>query len=452
MESIRSLFSLQEGVGRTRYLTIGVVLALAKYAIDAAAYYIATREFWHPADYLDPSFAGRFHTGLEGTNLLPTWLLVFFVVWTLPFMWIGVAMSARRARDAGLSPWLGLLFLVPMVTYVAIALLAVVPSRPARAATRRRTDPSERSLLIFMGVVVLGCTAMIGLLTEGLAYYGVGLFLGLPFLLGAVTGFLYNLSRARKVSETVWTVSWNLMFGFFALLLFGFEGAICLIMAFPIALPAALLGALFGRALAGTPVPAGGTLGLVFVLMPLGALAEQSIGHPPLREVVTTIEIDAPPEVVWNHVVSFSELPAPDHWLFSTGVAYPLRARIEGEGVGAVRHCEFSTGAFVEPITTWDPPRRLSFDVIEQPVPMEEWSFYARVHPPHLDQSFRSRRGEFRLTETAAGGTLLEGSTWYTMDMGPAPYWQVWGDVIVHRIHRRVLEHVRSLAEADAGR
>ena len=49
-------------------------------------------------------------------------------------------------------------------------------------------------------------------------------------------------------------------------------------------------------------------------------------------------------------------------------------------------------------------------------------------------------------------GTLLEGSTWYTMDMGPAPYWQIWGDVIVHRIHLRVLEHVRSLAEADAGR
>jgi hypothetical protein len=79
---------------------------------------------------------------------------------------------------------------------------------------------------------------------------------------------------------------------------------------------------------------------------------------------------------------------------------------------------------------------------------MQEWSFYAHLHPPHLDDSFRSARGEFRLTPTAAGGTRLEGSTWYAMQMGPAAYWKVWGDAILHRIHLRVLEHVRSLSEA----
>jgi hypothetical protein len=45
----------------------------------------------------------------------------------------------------------------------------------------------------------------------------------------------------------------------------------------------------------------------------------------------------------------------PPVWIYGLGVAYPLRARIEGEGVGAVRHCEFTTGAFVEPITAWEP-------------------------------------------------------------------------------------------------
>jgi len=43
---------------------------------------------------------------------------------------------------------------------------------------------------------------------------------------------------------------------------------------------------------------------------------------------------------------------------------------------------------FVEPITRWEPPARLSFDVRSQPLPMQEWSFYRRVHPPHLDASF----------------------------------------------------------------
>jgi hypothetical protein len=125
-----------------------------------------------------------------------------------------------------------------------------------------------------------------------------------------------------------------------------------------------------------------------------------------------------------------------------------MRARIEGEGVGAVRHCEFSTGAFVEPITTWDAPNRLSFDVIEQPVPMHEWSPYRHVHPPHLDGYLQSHRGEFRLIRLPDGRTRLEGSTWYTMDLAPTPYWMVWSDAILHGIHRRVLRHVKVLSES----
>ena len=35
------------------------------------------------------------------------------------------------------------------------------------------------------------------------------------------------------------------------------------------------------------------------------------------------LRIDAPPETVWRHVVAFSELPAPEDWLFRIGIAYP---------------------------------------------------------------------------------------------------------------------------------
>ena len=52
---------------------------------------------------------------------------------------------------------------------------------------------------------------------------------------------------------------------------------------------------------------------------------------------------------------------SPDEWLFQTGLAYPVRAEIQGRGVGRVRTCEFSTGPFVEPIEVWDEPRLLRF-------------------------------------------------------------------------------------------
>jgi hypothetical protein len=145
--------------------------------------------------------------------------------------------------------------------------------------------------------------------------------------------------------------------------------------------------------------------------------------------------------------VSFSELSAPPAWLFRLGIGYPRRARIEGTGVGAVRYCEFSTGAFVEPITRWDEPSRLSFDVIAQPPPMTEWSPYRRVHAPHLDGYFRSRRGEFRLVKLPDGRTRLEGSTWYELEMAPQLYWKTLADVVVSRIHLRVLAHVKALSE-----
>src|SRR5207237_6823083 len=92
---------------------------------------------------------------------------------------------------------------------------------------------------------------------------------------------------------------------------------------------------------------------------PASAGLEQLLARAPIREVVTSVEIAAPPEKVWPHVQGFADLPPPAEWFFRTGIAYPVRARISGTGVGAVRRCEFSTGPFVEPITVWDPPRRL---------------------------------------------------------------------------------------------
>lgn len=163
----------------------------------------------------------------------------------------------------------------------------------------------------------------------------------------------------------------------------------------------------------------------------------------------TSVVIKSSPETVWTHVVSFSELSPPTEAMFKTGIAYPIRAEIRGRGVGAVRHCVFSTGPFVEPITKWDEPRLLAFDVIEQPRAMDELSLYNDLRPPHLDNYFISRRGQFELKALPDGTTLLEGTTWYENRFWPAPYWHVWSNYIIHRIHKRVLTHIKSLSEQE---
>ncbi len=443
---IRSLFCFEGRVTRGQYLRVGLLLMLLKYAVDALAYFYVIGELWNPIDYLNPIYSERMSAAgaLRG---MPPLFLMFLLLWGLLFAWIGTMWSARRSYDAGASPWWSLLFFIPLVNYLMILVLVLCPSSQV---VLPREKEGERTigmvLLAGLGLLAL-CGVVYTILINGMHDYSSGTFLALPVFYGAGMGFLMNQDEPRSAQSTVWFSIVSTFIACSALLLFAVEGMICIAMAFPIVFLGVLLGAITGRALAGVGRP-GPTAPMCFVLLlPLATWLESELTPTPERAVVTVIEIDAPPEVVWENVVSFSELPEPDSWLFDTGIAYPVRARIEGQGVGAVRYCEFSTGAFVEPITVWDAPQRLAFDVIEQPIPMEEWSFYDDLRPPHLTTAFRSVRGQFQLTALEGGRTRLEGTTWYKLEMGPELYWQVWSDGIVHSIHRRVLKHVKHLSE-----
>jgi len=171
---------------------------------------------------------------------------------------------------------------------------------------------------------------------------------------------------------------------------------------------------------------------------------------PPTFEVRSSIEVNAPPEKVWQQVVAFSEISPPKEWMFRAGIAYPIRAEILGTGPGAERHCIFSTGAFVEPIQVWDEPHKLKFSVTSNPSPLEEWTPYSHIDPPHLHGFLVSNGGQFLLTPLPNGKTRLEGTTWYRHSLWPSPYWRLWSDAIIHRIHLRVLKHIRDEAEKNS--
>lgn len=471
---LRDLFCGTSHVSRSTYFRLGVILMLVKYGVDAVVYMLVVGGWWNPFDYLNPIYALRM-SGAPDANELPPGYIVFLVLWGLAFAWFGVGLSSRRATDAGGSPWWGLLFFVPGFNYLLIVVLLCLPTRLSATPTppadkeppREEFPPIPRDvpaahrpvgadrwaipamsgvfLMIVIAAVLLLATA------AGHVNYGLTGFLSVPIAYGVGMGVCLNLRERASIGTNLTFALVSSLVASSALLLLGAEGLICVAMALPITTVSVSIGVLLGRTLVLLGKP-GRTAPMCLVLaIPSSAWLDAALPKLPAREVASQIVIDAPPEVVWQHVVSFSELPEPDDWWFHTGLAYPQRARIEGSGVGAVRYCEFSTGAFVEPITVWDEPRRLGFDVVEQPLPMEELSFYDDVSPPHLETTFRSVRGEFRLTALEDGRTRLEGSTWYELDMAPAAYWRLWGDAVIHRIHVRVLEHVRALSEADAG-
>ena len=53
------------------------------------------------------------------------------------------------------------------------------------------------------------------------------------------------------------------------------------------------------------------------------------------------------------------------------------------------------------------------------------------------------------LTVLPNGATRLEGTTWYRNAIWPSLYWQIWSDYIIHRIHLRVLVHIKNEAESN---
>lgn len=190
---------------------------------------------------------------------------------------------------------------------------------------------------------------------------------------------------------------------------------------------------------------------IAFVPLLMGFESYQSNASPQ-RSVQTSVVIESTPEEVWREVIAFSPIPKPKEWLFRLGIAYPTDARIEGEGVGAVRYCNFSTGSFVEPITYWEENVRLAFDVIEQPEPIIEISPYPGIHPPHLDWAIQSERGEFMILDLGDGRIELIGTTWYRIQMEPEPYWGWLTDKMIQMIHQRVLNHIKQSTESDTNK
>ncbi len=415
-----------------------------------------TKRVWTPVSYLAPSLILRQQAiGHDG----PMPLYAALGIITLPFLWIGMSMSVRRAADAGLSPWFGITFIVPIINYVAMAVLACLPTTARTAAWNDESAPppsvqmdagAKRAILAVL-VSVVEALGMTALAVYGLGSYGAVLFLVTPCLIGATAARIYNTPQPRPLGATLVVAIFGILAAGGSILLVGIEGLLCLAMAFPIAAALAVLGALVAWAISARSLAGPAPAALVLVLLPGAAGVEAMVVKPELRAVTTSVEIDAPPDAVWPNVIGFSELPAPPEWFFKLGIAYPQRARIDGSGVGAVRHCEFSTGPFVEPVTVWDPPHRLAFDVRAEPPSMQEWSPYAHVNAPHLEGYMVSKQGEFRLTALPNQRTRVEGTTYYTLAIFPESYWVTYSDALLHAIHGRVLSHIKNLSERNGG-
>jgi len=340
-------------ISRFSFLFCGLLLLTVKIAIDSVVSSLfghpwSAMIYWSPTNlhilYLPPA-ERNFALALAGVSL--------------PFTALGNWLTARRLKTLQLGLWLSILFFIPAVNLVFFAFLVASSESDI---PRDQTSPGPRSplfgkdsfnsLFASAGVSALCACVSVALAIKAFQSCGWGVFLAIPFGVGVLTTILVSIPGSRTFGYCFSTSLLSLALTGITLILTTFEGLACLVLCIPIAIPLAALGVAVGREIASPHMRHTSRQSIIvaaslLALCPLYAGIEQWANpESELFAVVTSVEINAPAQKVWQNVIAFPELPAPTEPLFHLGIAYPVRARIEGKGKGAIRYCEFSTGPF----------------------------------------------------------------------------------------------------------
>jgi hypothetical protein len=373
--------------------------------------------------------------------------------------------AARRAAALGwsLPPVIALLIHVPFLGAGIALWLAATGDEQEKNSAAPMAVAGRLVVPFILGAfacwaLTWGCQHLIelGKLPLGLkqtgGYFGLAIFAGLPFATGVSCGV--TLRRAGGTFGQAIAASMTLI-GTIILILcaMAMEGIICVVMAAPIGAAVAFFGVVGGYFLARTKA-ADGTLQSAAWLSIVVIVAVEGWNPPAPLEATTSSEvvINAPAARVWAELHDIRDLPAAgDNLLFQFGVAHPVSTVTDGQGVGAARLCKLSTGDMPEIITVWKPGQELRFKVLSTPPSMRELGFFGQtIDTTHIHSAYASLEGGFKLTALPDGRTRLVGESHYLLNIAPASYWNLWTEEIVHMVQRRVLEHVKTRAEAGS--
>jgi uncharacterized membrane protein YhaH (DUF805 family) len=386
--------------------------------------------------------------------LVSAWVLFLALVYWLMMSFVLAVLAFRRAIDADIPEWIAACAIAPIVQIPVILILCVLPSRAVSAAAEDATQPARRA--IDWGTAAQGMLAGMALTLAAVALgapvfgvYGFGLFVVSPFVIGAVTAYLANRKGDIGLRDTALVIALAAMLGGMALIVAALEGAVCIIMAGPLGIAVALLGGLLGRAVALYSRRSASQTVVCVALIPLVFATEHAFPTATAFDTQETIVVGAPADVVWNSLVHMAPLDEPLALPFRLGVAYPIGSRFVGEGVGAVRLGEFSTGTALERVTEWVPNRTLAFAVVEDVPSLREMSPYAHVHAPHVIGYFTTSFTSFELVAQGEARTLIVERTAHELRLDPIFYWLPFTRWIVHENNARVLAHIRWQSERD---
>ena len=266
-------------------------------------------------------------------------------------------------------------------------------------------------------------------------FYVLSVFVLIPLVMGGLTAYLWDEIKLER-GEAAGYSFLTLLVGLVLCTVVLREGMICILMASPLLILFQWLGYVLGKAIArrNSRRLNASLAPLVLFLLVADVLTARGFDG----QVADSITIHAPPRTVWKYIAGYPAITAPpDYWLWKIGLPAPVQSVADGAKVGASRKCIFG-GKIVmqERITRVVPEQELTFDVTGQP------------KDPEVIGHFVLHKGQFLLRDNGDGTTTVTGTTWYTLNVHPACYYDLWAQDIVRHVHLRVMRHIKALSEA----
>jgi len=379
------------------------------------------------------------------------WLVTAAFLLQVVTAWALAALAIRRARDAAINEWWAAAAILPPLQPLLVLILSRLPSRAGPSSPSPATSDARARITVeaFQGACAGVGLTILAVATSTLVFgvYGSGLFVVSPLIIGAVTAYIGN-RRSDIGGRATWAlVKSAAVLAGLALLALALEGLICILVIAPLWLLISAIGGLIGRAIARATHRPPRSTSAALVVIPLVYALEAIFPASVSFENQVSIDIKAPPAAVWRSITAMGHIEEPPGLLFRLGLAHPLSGRLVGEGVGAERHGEFSTGIAVERITEWIPNHRLGFVVLNDVPTVRELSPYHHVHAPHVVGYFATTLASFELEDRGAHMTRLTLRSTHVLRLEPTLYWLPLVNWVVEENKARVLRHIRVLAE-----
>ena len=166
-------------------------------------------------------------------------------------------------------------------------------------------------------------------------------------------------------------------------------------------------------------------------------LASRVFARQPTSEAVETrTHFDASPEILWNRILFYEEVPGSPPLLLRILLTCPRRTEGEKAVVGSRVRCLYDGGYLIKRITAVEPHQQLQFEVIEQKLGIESCVV--------------ATGGAYEI-RSCNGGADVVLTTRYLSRLRPRGLWRRLEKLVARRLHWHILNGMRSaVSQADA--